>query len=261
MFHYTKAVLKLGGPIVHGYVSFLRKYAKNEKNIDLKIRYKKIHNLVNKITKGLQSDLFIEGIENIPSGNNNFYAPNHISNYDPLLILSIFDDVTSFVAKQEIKKFPLVGLAVYGIDGLFIDRQDLKQSLKVMMKVEEDLKKQQRSWVIFPEGTRNKDNMRLMLPFHHGTFRAATRARVPIVPVAIYGTFRILKLKPQFKKYPIFIKFLKPITPEEYDQISTQELADLTRANIQRAISFDLRIKDDNYMAKMGKKYKFNASY
>ena len=260
MFHYTKAVFKVGGPIINGYFSYLRKYKKNLTD-SIETRYNNVHTLVNKITKALQADIIIEGLENIPKNNNNFFVPNHISNYDPLLILSIFDKVTTFVAKKEIEKFPLVGLAVKGIEGIFLDRQNLKQSLKVMMKVEEDLKNNMRSWVIFPEGTRNKDNMRLMLPFHHGTFRPAVRANVPIVPVAIYGTFRILKLKPQFKRYPIFVKFLKPIMPCEYQNTSTQDLADLTKSLIQKAVSFDLRIKDDKYMAKQSKKYRFNASY
>lgn len=261
MFHYTKTVFKVGGRIIYSYFSFLKKYSKNNSKVDINTRYKKIHKLVSEITNALQADIIIEGLENIPEGNNNFFVPNHISNYDPLLILSIFDNTTTFVAKKEIEKFPFVGYAVNGIEGFFLDRKDLKQSLKVMMKVEEDLKKQYRSWVIFPEGTRNKDNMRLMLPFHHGTFRAPVRAKVPIVPVAIYGTFRILKLKPQFKKYPIFIKFLKPIMPNQYENISTQDLADLTKSIIQKTVSFDLRIKDDNYMAKQSKKYRFNTSY
>lgn len=261
MFHYTKAVLKVGLPIILSYFLWMRKYAKKANNIDFNKRYKKLSKLVNKVSKALQVEFIIEGEENIPDNQNCFFVPNHLSDYDPLAFLSILNKPSTFVAKKEIEKFPFIGFAVKDIDGLFLDRSDLKASLKVMMKVEEDLKSNHRSWIIFPEGTRNKDNMILMNDFHHGTFRAPMRANSIIIPVAIYGTFRVLKFYPQYKKYPVYIKFLPPIKPNEYQNISTQELAKDVQDRIQRTISFDLRIKDHNFMIKNNKKYRFNRTY
>ena len=86
------------------------------------------------------------------------------------------------------------GKIIKGIDGQYIDRNDLKQSLRVMMNVEADLKnKRDKNWIIYPEGTRNRDVMHNLKMFHHGTFRPAVKAGVPIVPVATYGTFRVLQ--------------------------------------------------------------------
>ena len=263
MFHYTKAVLKVGLNIAFSSFTWMRKYAKeNNKDIDFNKRYKKLSKFVNKISKALQADFIIDGLENIPSDNNFFLAPNHLSDYDPLAILSILDKPSTFVAKKEIENFPFIGLAVKDIDGLFLDRSDIKASLKSMLYVENDLLKKEKSWIIFPEGTRNKDNMILMKEFHHGTFRAPMRSKTIIIPVAIYGTFRILKFKPQFKKYPIFIKFLPPIYPEQYKDLSTQEMAIVVQNEIQKTISFELRQKDHEYMLKQkNKKYRFNRTY
>ena len=128
-----------------------------------------------------------------------------------------------------------------------------------MMKVEEDFKKNKnKNWIIFPEGTRNKDQMANIKDFHHGTFRPAVKAEVPIVPVAIYGTFRVLNIKPQFKKYPIHIKILDPIYPSEYKELQTPKIAKKTQERIDKALSFELRRLDHLEMSKNNKNYKFN---
>ena len=76
--------------------------------------------------------------------------------------------------EKELEDKPFAGKVITGIDGLFLDRNDLKQSLRIMMKVEDDLKnRKDKNWIIFPEGTRNKDPMKNVKEFHHGTFRPA----------------------------------------------------------------------------------------
>ena len=97
-----------------------------------------------------------------------------------------------------------------------------------------------------------------MREFHHGTFRPAVKSGVPIVPVAIYGSFRVLKRSPQFKKYPVFIKFLEPIYPEQYKAMTTQEIAVLTQERIEKVVSFELRKLDHLEMSKCDKRYRFN---
>ena len=78
------------------------------------------------------------------------------------------------------------------------------------------------------------------------------------MPIALYGSFRALKEKPQFKRYPVFMKILKPIYPEEYQNMSTQEIALKVQNEIEKAVSYDLRKKDHEYMVKHAKKYRFN---
>ena len=127
-----------------------------------------------------------------------------------------------------------------------------------MMRVEEDLKKGEKSWMIFPEGTRIRDQLLPVGAFHHGTFRPATKAGVPIVPAAVYGTFRLLKSKPQFKNYPVFISILKPIMPEDYAKMPTSDIAELTQKMIQREITYHLRPLDHKFMSESkDKKYCF----
>ena len=261
MFHYTKAVLKVGFPVLFAYFAWLKRYSLHPEKYPFEKRFRKLQKLVKKVTKALQVELIIEGEENIPDDIPSFFTPNHLSFYDPLAFVAISKHPCTFISKIEIKKYPFVGTAVKSIQGLFMDRNDLKQSLKTMMKMEETFIEKEKSWVVFPEGTRRKDHMMVLRDFHHGTFRAPTRAKLPIVPVAIYGTFRILKIKPQYKKYPVFIKFLKPIYSQEYESMTTIDVAKRIQNDIQKEISFNLRRKDFEYMNKVCKKYKFNSSY
>jgi 1-acyl-sn-glycerol-3-phosphate acyltransferase len=129
-----------------------------------------------------------------------------------------------------------------------------------MLEVEADLKKKERNWMIFPEGTRIRDQMLPVAPFHRGTFRPAQKAKVTILPAATYGTFRVLKVHPQFKRYPVSVSFLKPITPEEYAGLNTSDLAEITRNMVQKEITYHLRPLDHKIMSENKEKaYKFNA--
>ena len=255
MSHWGKTILKQGWRVFISYFSWMIPYSrKNRSKYPIEKRYKKLHDLTNHISNAFDVVYHVEGKENLPDGNLAFY-PNHLSGYDPVAFISVIDRPTTFVAKKEIAKWPIVNRCVLDIDGLFMDRDDLKQSLKVMMQVEKSLKTTGWSWIIFPEGTRNKDYMMNVKEFHHGSFRPAVKAGVPIVPVAHFGTFRITKNKPQYQKYHVFIKFLKPIMPEEYQNMSTQEIAIKVHDEVQKALSYDLVIKDHKEMHK-DKKYK-----
>ena len=259
MTHYGKAVLECGLPIIFSYFAWMRKYAKHKDKYPMDIRYKKIRKLLIKLSKSFNVEYIVEGQENIPDEVCCFVS-NHLSAFDPIALICVMDKPCTFVSKKELEDKPFAGKVITGMDGLFLDREDLKQSLRIMMKVEDDLKnKKDKSWIIYPEGTRNKDPMAKLREFHHGTFRPAFKAKVPIVPVVTFGTFRALKRKPNFKKYPIHIKLLKPIYPSEYENMTTQEIAKMTQDMIERELDFNLRSKDHKEMTKIGNKnYRFN---
>ena len=197
--HYGRAALIAGAPIIWNYFKWMRKYAKNPTKYPFEKRYKDVQKLLRTLSRGFNVEYHVEGLEKLPEGNI-FIACNHLSAYDPVTLICVLDRPCTFVAKKELIDKPFIGKIIKGIEGQFIDRKDLKQSLRVMMNVESDFKtRADKSWIIFPEGTRNRDPMNNLLAFHHGTFRPAVKTNTPIVPVAIYGTFRVLKRKPEIK--------------------------------------------------------------
>lgn len=257
MLHLTKSILKGGPRIVWAYFTWMLRYGgKHKEKYPLDKRYGKVRKIAQKTCKSLKCIMHVEGLEDVPEGAVAFF-PNHDSFFDPAVILSLLERNTAFVSKIEIRKIVAVKQCIATIEGEYLDRDDLKQQLKVMMKIEKSLKSGDKSWVIFPEGKRNKDPMAQCLPFHHGTFRPAVKAKVPIVPVAIKSTNRILQTHPQYKHYPCYIKFLKPIMPEEYENMTTEEIAKMVENRINKCISFDLRIKDHQEMLKE-KNYRYN---
>lgn len=261
MWHILRAVLLLTPRIIISYFGWMLSCSRKNTKKPIEIRYKKARKICNKASHALKLDVLVEGQENIPDEVCCFYS-NHMGAADPLLYFKALDKPTTFVAKKEVEKLPFVGRVFRCINGQFLDRADLKQSLRVMMKVQDSLAKKEISWVIFPEGTRNKDHMGQLLDFHHGTFRAAMKAKVPLVPTVVFGSFRILSTKHNYKRYPTYIKFLKPIYPAEYENKTTEEIAKIVQSRIQVEVSFSARKIDHARMVELHDKYyRFNRIY
>lgn len=254
---YAKPLFTIVPQIMWAYLAWLKRYSMNPSKYPLQKRYKKIHRLVKKLEKSLNIDMIVEGLEQLPLDQNLCFIGNHLGDYDGIALLGIFEQPLALIGKIEILKYPLISTALKALGGDFIDRNDLKQSLKVMRKVQDSMTSKKKNWAIFPEGTRRKDDRRLVEEFHHGTFRTPMKAKIAICPFAIIGTNRVFKGSPNYKRYPIHIKFLKPLTYQDYADKTTEQVAGYCQKMIQKAISFDLRIKDHNYMlAKEPKKYK-----
>ena len=262
MFHYTKAVLRIGVPILATYFFKLKRWARHLEKYPRERRFVKIRKIVGSISNALQVDITVFGQENLPTDRNFCMVSNHMSAFDPIPFMMNYEKPLTFVGKKELMKAPFIPVAMKVVEGVYLDRDNLRQSLKTMLHVEDDLKQGEMSWMIFPEGTRIRDKLLPVQDYHHGTFRPAMKAGVPIVPAAIYGTFRVLKKKPQYKRYPVYISFLKPIYPEEYANMNTAEVALLTQQAAQREITYHLRPLDHKIMSeKKIKSYRFDSIY
>lgn len=155
-------------------------------------------------------DLIVRGKENIPEDTAVLYVGNHRSYFDIVLTLSIFPRVTGYVAKLEMKKWPLLNLWMKNIHCLFLDRDNIKEGLKTILKGAEEVKNGI-SLCIFPEGTRNKVND-TFLPFHDGSFKIAERGGVPVVPMVIVNSAGAFEDHlPKVKKAKVVIEFQEPI--------------------------------------------------
>ena len=257
MRHYIKLVLRLLGYTIYCYFNWMIPYSRHPEKYPFDKRYKKFQNFCKKLIKSFSIDLKVEGLENVPKDRVAYFVCNHQSAIDPLFMFAALDIPASVVAKKEVRHMPLVGKCILALSGEFLDRDDLKQSLKIMLRMQEDLLEGNKSWFIFPEGTRIKDPLKNIQEFHHGTFRAPMKAKVPIVPVALCGSFRTLKTKPYCKRYPVSLKFLPPIEPEEYEGKFTSDVAKMAHDMIENEIHYNLRPKNHQDMLDCkNKKYK-----
>lgn len=131
----------------------------------------------------------ITGRENIPADRAVLFTPNHQSNFDIMLILSSLGSV-SLVSKIELAKLPFVAGWMKLIDCVFLDRGNARAAIKSFAEAEKVIKSG-KSVVIFPEGHRSKGGP--LLEFKEGAFKIAQKAKVPVVPVVINGSYKAME--------------------------------------------------------------------
>lgn len=261
MWHLIKTIFYAGPRIIYSFFAWMISYSKHPEKTPLEKRYKKTRSLISFVLKALKVEIIVLGKENIPNTTACYFG-NHLSAADPLMYFNIFENPISFVGKTQVKELPFVWRVFTACDSLFLDRNDLKQELRVMMKVEKRLANGETNFYIFPEGTRNKDPLRNLINFHSGTFRSAMKAKVPLVPCINYGSQRVLSFKSKHKKYPTIVKFLEPIMPDEYANMSTEDVANMVQSRIQKELTFNIRKLDLENMSKLkDKNYSFNYIY
>ena len=248
MFHYIKALFKIIFPIIGNYFFDIKIKHQHKEKYPIELRYQKSRRLLKKVPNILDADIHVEGLENLPKDEGFTIFSNHISMIDPLIYVSIFDDPLAIVAKSELTKIPFIGTILDFMDGKFLVREDLKQSLKVMMDIQDDLTSKKHNWLIFPEGTRNRDIQRTLNEFHHGTFRPSFKSKTPIVPCVIYGTKELLNVHLNLKKYPIYVKFLPPLYYEDYKDMDTAQIAKLVQSKVQQDLTYNARVWHNKYM-------------
>jgi 1-acyl-sn-glycerol-3-phosphate acyltransferase len=180
------------------------------------------------------ADIETDGKENIPEGACLFVG-NHRSYVDILATYINIDGGVGFISKIEMDRFPLFNLWMRGINCLFLDRSDIRQGLKTILKGVEELKEGY-SMFIFPEGTRNQEKE--MLPFKEGSTKMAEKAKVPIVPVAITGTDDIFENNhgPIATPAKIRISFGKPIIINELEKEEKKFLGAYTQNIIKEML-------------------------
>lgn len=153
------------------------------------------------------------GKENIPEGAALFVS-NHRSYFDILITHETIGKPAGFIAKKELRKVPLLPLYMDDIGCLFLDRNDIKQSLQVINQAAEFVK-MGHSMILFPEGHRNQGEE--FLPFKEGGYKIAEKSKCPIVPVAISGSDLLLESAPdkKIRGSKVIIEFGEPFIPSE----------------------------------------------
>ncbi len=138
-------------------------------------------------TSGVRTEC--RGLENLPPGNFVLCA-NHQSNFDALVLFRHIRRHFRYVAKAQLLRIPVFGPALRRAGNIFVDRTggdgDKQKLREAAQAVRERV-----SVVFFAEGTRSDDGV--LRPFKKGAAVMAIEAQVPLIPVAIAGTHRILE--------------------------------------------------------------------
>ncbi|MDD6491770.1 MAG: lysophospholipid acyltransferase family protein [Firmicutes bacterium] len=202
-----------------------------------KISYEESFQFIKKVTKNANraGRVTIEayGLENIPKEDGFIFFPNHQGMFDVLVFLDSCPRPFSFVAKKEVSNIILLKQVIKALGAYAMDREDLKQSLKVINAMTQDVKNG-KNFLIFAEGTRSRNGNEL-LEFKGGSFKSATKAKCPIVPCALIDSFRPFDEK-SIKPVTVKIIYMPPIYYEEYKDMKTVDIAEEVKSRIEKTI-------------------------
>ena len=180
------------------------------------------------------------GQENIPKDTAVLYVSNHRSYADTPLGYITVGGLTGFIAKKEIKKFPILPLWMKNMTCLFLDRDDLRQGLKTILQAVDNVKEGY-SVFIMPEGTRNHNEE--MLPFKEGSFKIAEKSGCPIVPVAISNSDALYELhKPWIRKAKVVVHYGEPIPTNDLSREDKKALAGRVQGIIADMLKEDKKL-------------------
>lgn len=208
-------------------------YAWNSKHIADEKKLALFKEIISGANRGGNVTIQSYGIKNIPKNQSFMYFPNHQGLYDVLALLDGSPCFFSVVMKKELEHVFFLN-KIFQIMGAYsMDREDVRQSMKVIQKVSQEVSAG-KNFLIFPEGTRSKRQNEIG-EFKGGSFKCATKAKCPIVPVAIIDSYKVFDTG-SVKPVTVQVHYLKPLYYEEYKDMKTTEIADIVEARIREKI-------------------------
>ena len=152
---------------------------------------------------------------------------NHQSDFDILIVLGHIPGQFRWIAKKELFHIPIFGAAMKTAGYIEIDRHNHEKALQSLDEAALRIR-EGKSVMSFPEGTRSRDGE--IKAFKQGIFHLAIKSGVPIVPVSIIGSGKIMP-KRSLKITPGRVKMVigKPVDVKSYTIENRHELIDQVR--------------------------------
>jgi len=164
----------------------------------------------------------VVGQERVPQNGGVLLVANHASLLDPILLGCATPRPVHFMAKAELFRIPVLSWALPRVYAFPVrrgeaDRTAIRTAIEYLARGE--------AVGIFPEGTRTLTGE--LLPPRRGAGLIAMRAGVPVVPVALIGTFRPFRIERGIPKINRFIvRFGEPIDLSPYLERESKEAID-----------------------------------
>lgn len=186
-----------------------------------------------------------QGVENLPADGAFLITPNHISNFDPVVMAYFMltqDIPVRFLAKKELFKYPVVRHFFNSLGLIPVDRRAEDPS-KVLAFAREALE-QGEAVGIYPEGTITRDPQMWPMKLKTGAARLALDTGVPVIPIAQWGAQNVIpryttRLRMGFG-LPISIRVLPPVELSDLmneEGSANQEAVKEATRRIQEAIT------------------------
>lgn len=221
-------------PVIIYYVIKMAHYAKHPDKYDEETCFRVAQKLIGIIKRRGKIHTDVYGTEDLPKEGGYIMYSNHQGRYDAISIMGLHPTPCTVVMDIERAKMPLSNEFINMLKGKRLDKSDMRQQVKIMQEITEELK-QGRRYLLFPEGgyTDNHNTLQNFLP---GSFKCAQKAKCSIVPVAIWDSYKAFEGK-SLKPVKTQVHFLKALTYEEYVGKSTAEIRDIVKEKIQERLN------------------------
>jgi 1-acyl-sn-glycerol-3-phosphate acyltransferase len=183
------------------------------------------------ILKTSGCSLSIIGAEHLDSSRPYVYASNHISALDIPVLYHALRFQFRIMAKRELFRYPFMGWHLQRSGQIPIDRENARSSLRSLRQASEALGRGM-PLLVFPEGGRSANGR--VQPFLAGAFFVAIRSGVPVVPMAIVGSFEAVPMNSfVIKPRPLTLVVGEPIAVEQFTAREMDRLAALAQKAVE----------------------------
>ncbi len=144
---------------------------------------------------GLFAKIRIEGAENLPREGSFVLAPNHNSEFDPLIVaVAIWrlGRAPRFMAKESLFRVPVLGAVLRATGMVPVARSSSASSAKQTLQTSAELVEHGRGVIVYPEGTLTRDPDLWPMRGKSGAVRLAAAGGIPLIPLAQWGVQEIM---------------------------------------------------------------------
>lgn len=175
----------------------------------------------------------VEGLEKIDPKAAYVFAANHLSYMDTPVVLSNIPVQFRFMAKKGLFQIPFLGTHLIQAGHIPVPLDDARGSVKTLHRAAQTIHDRGISILIFPEGGRSITG--ILQEFKEGAAYIAIKAGVPVVPVALVGTRRILPMgSATFHGGPVTVRISDPIPTAG---LTLRDRGELTAAIRERIVA------------------------
>lgn len=229
------------------YIPLMWYMAKHPDIFSEQARYKVGRNLIRMIKRRGRITTISTGMEFLPKSGGYIMYSNHQGKYDMLGIVSTHDRPCTIVIDKETTKDIMPRLYTRLVKGQKLDKKDPRQQVKAIHQIINEISEGRR-YLMFPEGGYN-NNKNKLLEFHPGSFKIPLKAKCPIIPIAIYDSYKPFSIN-SIKRVTTQVHYLEPILYEQYSGMSTKEISYLVYERINNKIT---ALENSNFIQKSKK--------